>query len=161
MVVIKKDINKILLFLTIVPILLFLSFSIYYENKLKNISIEYNKSQEKLKETAGNAVLEISNETFQLKESFQKDKEFFEEKYNNLNSENEELKRQRDMLQSQLNSMKSELEDINDKFNILQSRFQEVQNTLIKANEQISSLTARVNELCRKLKEAGGDDEKC
>jgi len=72
---IKKDVNKALLFLIIAPLILFVWFSTYYDNKLKNITIEYDKSREKLQELTGEVILEKFNETVQLKESFQKDKE--------------------------------------------------------------------------------------
>lgn len=154
--VIKKDVNKVLLFLVIIPIILFISFSTYYENKLKNITIEHNKS----KKVTGKAVFEQANETMQLKETFQRDKEFFENKYSELNTENENLKTEKDRLQSGLNSAKSELENLNDKFSRLQSQFQQVQNSLIHTNEQISRLLAKNNELCNKLK-SKDSSEKC
>ena len=100
----KKDINRVLLFLVIAPLILFTWFSSYYENKLKNITIEYDKSIE----LTGKAVLE--NETVQLKETYQKDKEALEKGYFDLKTENEELKIEKDKLQAELNSIKSELE---------------------------------------------------
>ncbi|MDP3766166.1 MAG: hypothetical protein Q8R04_06655 [Nanoarchaeota archaeon] len=119
---------------------------------MKNISIEYEK---KFQETTGKVVL--ANETISLKETFQKDREFFEEKYSNLNMENQELKNNNEKLQLKLNSVKSELEDAKAKFDKLYSQFQQVQNSLIKANGQISSLIYKNQELCRKLKEKGGE----
>lgn len=160
MVLIKKDVNKFLLLLIIVLVLVFIWSTAYYENALKNVSIQYDKNLKKLQEATGKVVLENINETVQLKETYQKDKEFFEQKYYELNTENEELKREKDRLQSGLNSVKSELEDTKNKFNILQNQFQQVQNSLITANEHISRLIARVNELCQKLK-SYNPDEKC
>ena len=156
MVIIKKDVNKMLLFLVLIPIVLFISFSAYYDNKLKNITAEYDKGI--LKEATGNIVLEL-NETIQSKEIALKAKESLEQKYSELQSENEGLKSERDKMQTELNSVKSELEQI--KFSKLQEQFQQVQDSLIKANGEISRLIARTNELCRKLEENGGNDEKC
>lgn len=150
-----------LLFLILIPILLFIGFSTYYENQLKNITIEHGKNTEKLKEATGKIVLEQLNETIQSKEIALKAKETLEQRYFELQSENEGLKAEKDKMQAELNYVKSELEDTQVKFNSLQEQFQQVQNSLIKTNEQISSLIARTNELCRKLKEAGGNDEKC
>ncbi|MBS3114672.1 hypothetical protein J4448_06230 [Candidatus Woesearchaeota archaeon] len=123
--------------------------------------MQYNKNLEKLQESTGNVVVEKVNETIQLKETYQKDKEFFEQKYYDLNTENEELKREKERLQSELNSLKGELENQKSRFDTLQAHFQQVQNSLMADNEQISKLIARTNELCKKLKEAGGNDEKC
>ncbi|MBI3035436.1 hypothetical protein HYY71_03865 [Candidatus Woesearchaeota archaeon] len=158
---IKKDVNKVLLFLIIAPLILFAWFSTYYDNKLNNITIGYDKSREKLQELTGKVVLEKFNETVQQKESFQKDKESLEKRYYDLKTENEELKTGKDKLHAELNSVKSELESQKANFNALQSQFQQVQNSLIAANEQISGLIARINELCSKLKNTGGSNEKC
>ena len=98
--VFKKDINKVLLFLIIVPLILFAISTNYYENKIKNISDEYNKNQVLLKAT-GNAILQ-SNET-NLKETFQKDKEFLEKRYFDLKTENEVLRNDKEKLQTELN----------------------------------------------------------
>ena len=141
--------------------LIFAWSTTYYENTLKNVSMQYNKNLEKLQESTGNVVVEKVNETIQLKETYQKDKEFFEQKYYDLNTENEELKREKERLQSELNSLKGELENQKSRFDTLQAHFQQVQNSLMADNEQISKLIARTNELCKKLKEAGGNDEKC
>lgn len=141
--------------------LIFAWSTTYYENALKNVSIQYNTNLEKLQKSTGNVIIEKVNETIKQRESFQKDKEFFERKYYDLNTENEELKRENEKLQAELNFVKSELEDLKTKFDKLNSNFQQVQNSLIAANEQISKLIARTNELCKKLKEAGGSDEKC
>ena len=129
----------------------------YYENALKNISIEYSKSMEKMQQATGKVVLEKANETIGLKESFQKDKEFFEKRDYDLSTENEALRKEKEELQAELNSVKSELEGQKSKFEKLSLQFQQVQNALINANEQISTLIYRNQELCRKLKEKGGE----
>ena len=158
---IKKDINKILLLLIIIFFLLFAWHTAYYESTLKNISMQHNEEIKKLQQSTGKVVLEKSNETIQLRENYQKDKEFFEQRYYDLSTENEELKGEKERLQSELNSIKSELENIKAKFDILLVRFQEVESSLVKSNEQISSLISRNRELCDKLKSSGGSDDKC
>lgn len=147
-----------LLFLVLIPILLFISFSTYYDNKLKNITTEYDKGV--LKEATGNVAFDL-NETIQSKEMALKAKETLEQKYFELSDENEGLKSEKDKMLAELNSMKSELDNTQVKFNRLQDQFQQVQDILIKANEEISSLIYRNQELCRKLEEAGGNDDKC
>ena len=146
-----------MLLLIIIFFLLFAWHSAYYESTLKNISTQYNKNVKQLQESTGKVVLDNVNVTIQLKETFQKDKEFFEKRYYDLNTENEELKGEKEKLQSELNSVKSELDNQKSRFDILYNQFQQVQNSLIKANEQISSLIARNQELCRKLEEKGGE----
>ena len=143
-----------LLFLTLTPILLFISFSTYYDNKLKNTPTDNDKE---IPKGTGKAVLGQANETTRLEDTFQKDKKFFEEKYADLSSESEALRQDRVGLEAELNSAKSELENTKASFDKLQSKFKQVQDSLIKANEQISSLIARNQELCRKLEEKGGE----
>jgi len=138
-------------------LLVFAWSTAYYENALKNISIGYDKNMEKIQQATGKVVLEKANETIGLKESFQKDKEFFEKRDYDLSTENEALRKEKERLQAEFNSIKSELEEQKSKFEKLNSQFQQVQNSLIKANEQISSLIYRNQELCRKLKEKGGE----
>lgn len=147
MVAIKRDVNRTLLFLVLVPIILFISFSTYYDNKLKNLSVESDKSREIL--ATGQAVFAEAN--YSLKE------DFFEERYSSLDSENEGLKQDRLKMEQELALTKSELQNLNDKFSRIQQQFQQVQNSLIQANEQISSLIFKNHELCRKLKEKGGE----
>ena len=61
-----KDVNKVLLFLTIVPIILFIALGVNYENTIKNVKDEYNKN---LEEVTGNLDLQKLNETNKLKET--------------------------------------------------------------------------------------------
>ena len=158
MVYIRKDVNQILLFLTIIPIILFITLSIHYENKLKDISSEYNQKIENFQDVSGKVVLTQLNETLSLKEVALKDKERLENEYYQLKIENEALAKDKDRLQSELEIVKAELSVKSSQFNTLQSRFNEIQNSLIEANEAISRLSARAQELCRKLEEKG---EKC
>ena len=147
--------------LIIVLVLIFAWSTAYYDNALKNASMQYNKNLEKLQEATGNVIVEKVNETIQLKDNYQKDKEALEKGYFDLKTENEELKAEKDKLQTELNSVKGDLEIQKSRFDILYNQFQQVQNSLISANEQISKLAARINELCSKLKASGGTDEKC
>ncbi len=137
-----------------------MSFSIYYENKLKNISIEYNKSRESFQEATGKTVLENVNETIQLKETFQKDKEALEKSYYDLKTENEGLIRDYDKLKAQIDSVKSELERSKSNFDKLQNQFKQVRDSLASADQEISRLAGKVNELCSRLKTYNAD-EKC
>ncbi len=158
MVFIKKDVNQILLFLTIIPIILFITLSIHYENKIKDISSEYNQKIENFQYVSGKAVLERLNETIGLKETALQDKEKLENEYYQLKIENEALSKEKERLQAESDLLKSQLQSQNAKFNRLESDFNQVQNSLIEANEAISKLLSRVQELCRRL-EANG--EKC
>lgn len=108
-----------LLFLVLIPIVLFISFSAYYENQLKNITIEY-KNKENLETATGKVVLKQLNETIQSKETVLKAKESMEQKYFELSNENEGLKGERDRIQAELNSLKSEYDNTKAKFEKLQ-----------------------------------------
>jgi len=154
-VVIKNDVNKALLFLIIIPILVFIVFSTYYDNKLKNISMEYNRNREEFEKVTAQAILEQLNETLLSKEIAIQDKEIMEENYFNLKTENEDLRKDRDKLKAELDHVNGQLEMQKNNFNILQARFQQIQSGLSKANDEISRLIARNQELCRKLKEKG------
>jgi len=151
-------VDKLLLFLTIIPIILFLSFSTYYDNKLKNISVEYSKDHENLKAASGNVVLEQLNQTSHSNETFQKDKEAIEKQYFDLKTENEVLRQENERIHSELEALKSELNSQKAKFDKLYSMYQQVQNSLIEANEQVSGLYVKNKELCSKLKASGGSD---
>lgn len=147
--------------MTILPILIFIISSIHYDNRLKNISMEYEQKSKMLKESTGSIVLEQLNETIQSKETALKAKEALEKSYFDLKLENEELIKQKEILEIELNSVKTELKDKNAKFDILSARYKEIEDGLIKAYDDISRLNARVKELCQKVKESGGNAEKC
>ena len=87
-------------------------------------------------------------------EPVQKDQGTLEQRYFDLKVENDQSK-------ENTNSCKSELQNLKEQFNALKNRFNQVQDALEKANDGISRLVARNNELCKELKEAGGNDEKC
>jgi len=153
----KKDMNKILLLLVLVPLLLFAGFSAYYQGTLKNISTEYSKNTEQLEKITARLVSEEtkSNETLQLKETVQKDKETLEGNYNEIKNENQALKKEKAALEqdlistkSELSKTESELQTKKSEFDILKGKFQQIQNSLIEANDQISRLISRVSELC-------------
>ena len=135
-VYIKKDVNKALLLLVLVPLLLFAWFSDYYYSNLKNITVELNKTQ-----ISGNAA---------IGSSLQKDREVLEKGYSELRSENELLRKENEKLKSESEASKSN-------FDKLYARFLEIQESLIKANDDLSRLSAKNKELCQRLKEKGGE----
>ncbi|MBI1936167.1 hypothetical protein HYS31_07025 [Candidatus Woesearchaeota archaeon] len=151
----KKDVNKVLLFLLVVPLVLYAILSAYYESRLKDIEMKY------MENAAGNVVFSRINETIKSNAALKSDKESLERGYYELKSSNEELNNKNQKLLSEANSLKSEIESLKDKFDTLLERFQQVQNALISANDKNAKLSGKVSELCAKLKEAGGKDEKC
>lgn len=156
---IKKDVNKALLLLIIVLLVLYSWSSIYYDNKLKNISAQFQLEQDELQAATGNLILEKDNETINLQESFQEDKEVLEKGYSDLNAENQDLTKNNTELKTELDSVKSELEEYKSKFSILEKRFNEIQDASIKINEDISRLASRNRYLCSKLKAANPEEE--
>ena len=158
--------NKTLLFLVLVPLILFAGFSAYYQETLKNISTEYGQNREQLEKVTGELILEETkaNESLQVKETVQKDKEVLEKGFNELKNENLVLKKEKSSLEQELISVKSELQktksevqEEKEKFNLLKLRFDAVEKGLIKANEEISRLIARIKELCS----SGCSDDQC
>ncbi len=153
----KKDVNRILLFLTIIPIFLYIIFSIHYQNRLNEISFEYNEKLKKFEEATGNAILEQKNKTYVITETALKDKEALEVIYSGLKVENQNLANEKERLENELNSLESQLNDRNTKFDLLQAQFRQVQNSLIKSNEEISGLMAKNRQLCGSVKASGGE----
>jgi len=145
---------------------LFAGFSAYYQGTLKNISTEYDKNSEQLEKITARLVSEEarSNETLQLKETVQRDKEALEGNYNEIKNENQVLKKEKTALEQEISSTKSELSKTESElqtkkseFDILKGKFQQVQNSLIEANDEISRLITRVRELCS----SGCSDDEC
>ena len=140
--------------LIIVLLLLFSTATVYYQQKIKSISTEYNEKNKQLEEMTGNIVLSKINETIKLKETSEKDKVAFEKSYSELKIENENLRNEKEELQSELNTAKSDLEHQKSQFDLLKERFDQVQNALISSNEKISGLILKINEIEAKSSES-------
>lgn len=159
----KNDLNLKLIFSIALLLLLFAGFSAYYQKTLINITSEYNEKNAQFEEVTAMFVAEETKaeEISKLNEKSQKDKEFLETGYNDLNNENQVLKKDLEATISELTKTESELAEKKNNFDLLQSRFQSVERSLISANEDLSRLSARIGDLCNELKSAGIDSKDC
>jgi len=90
----KADFNLHLLAVVLAVLVVFAGFSIYYQNKIKEMQREYDKKAENLKSIEEKLLSkeEKLNEISELKEVIKKDKETLEIGYLSLHSENQNLK---------------------------------------------------------------------
>ena len=163
MAFLKKDINLRLIFLILALIITITGFSIFYQNKFKNISTDYENKTKQLEKITAKAVSEESKsqELSQQQENIRQDKEALESRYNEITSENQAPKKDLDSIRLELGRTKSELADKTSMFSLLQTRFDQVEESLVKANDEISRLSAKVKELCSELESAGGSNDEC
>lgn len=159
----KKDMNLKLIFLILALIIAIAGFSIFYQNKFKGISTDYENKTQQLEKITAKAVSEEAKvqEISQQQENIKQDKEALESRYNEITSENQALKKDLDSIRLELEKTKSELADKTSMFNLLQTRFDQVEGSLIKANDEISMLSAKVKELCSELESAGKSNDEC
>lgn len=161
MKLIRKDFNKVLLYLIIVPLILLSLATIYYQTELRRISAENQKNKEKLEGLTGELILERQNRTITTELKSEKDREILERLYDELKTENEELKKQNEALKSQLYPAKAAASDENGSINKFYRQFNQIQNSLIDISQQVSRLSVMAKEACEKLKSSGIKDEKC
>ncbi len=139
-----KDVNKSLLVLVIFFLILFIVFTAYYENSIRNILKRYNKDQEIFGGLTANAVIEEFNKTSNLKENVQKYKEYLENRYDELSMLNENLKSENENLKAELGLIKSSTEYQKVKEIRPTQQFLLYQSKV----EEIGRLKKRINELC-------------
>lgn len=143
-----RDVNKSLLVLVIFFLILFIVFTAYYENSLRNILNRYKKDQEIFGGLTANAVIEESNKTSNLKENVQKYKEYLEKRYDELSIMNENLKNENDNLKAELILIKSSIEYQKAKEIRPTQHFVLYQSKV----EEIGKLKKKINELCSEIK---------
>lgn len=102
----KADINMHLLALIAVVLLAFASFSIYYQNRIKEMQDDYDNKIKSLKAIEQKLLLKEQklNELSKSKNAVEKDKEMLEMGYLTLHSENENLKTEKMSLMESLYS---------------------------------------------------------
>ena len=139
---IQKDINKGLLVFVIVLIVLLTSLTIYYTAAFTNLLNRYNKNQEIFGDFTANATIDNFNKT-----SLQIYRDFFETKYDDLNTANKNLKKEIENLRSQIYFLQSQNEyqkakeiGPTEQFRLFQSK-----------NEEINKLNNKLKELCSEL----------
>jgi len=90
----KADVNLKLLLIILVISIVFISSSVYYQNKIAALQKEYDKKIESLKNIEEKMLVKEKklNEISELKDSIEKDKAVLEIGYLTLQDENQELK---------------------------------------------------------------------
>lgn len=154
---IKKDVNKRLLFFVIVLLMLLIASAIYYEVRLKILLTQYNKNQEIFGGLTANAVIEELNKTSSIKETVHKYKEYLEKRYDDLNTLNKNLKDQIEDINAELTLIKSQIEYQKAREIGPTEHFRLFQNK----NEEIAKLKKKVDELCSELKEFNITKKEC
>ncbi|MBI2135434.1 hypothetical protein HYU09_05570, partial [Candidatus Woesearchaeota archaeon] len=122
MAFLKKDVNLRLIFLILALIITITVFSIFYQDKFKSISSDYENKTNQLEKITAKAVSdEIKvQEISQQQENIRQDKETLEKGYNDLKSENQALKEDIASISLELQATKSELQEKTNNFNLLQ-----------------------------------------
>lgn len=154
---IKKDTDRNLIVLIIFFLILFISFTVYYESELRGISVKKWQNDKQIEEVTAQVMLEKLNSTERLNKLALIDKEFLEEKYSDLVVQHENLKKENSGLQEELTLMKSELEYQKVKIDGPVAQFRLIQDK----NEQIKQLKEKISALCQSLKENNISDEGC
>ena len=152
-----KDVNKSLLVLMIFLLVLFITFTVYYEYTLRNISAGQNEHDKKFSELTAQAIFEKLNKSTRLKEIALIDKASLEEKYNDLAAQNENLKKEKITLQEEITLLKSQLEYQKVKLDGPVAQFRLIQDK----NQQISQLKEKIDALCLRLKDSNSSDKDC
>ncbi len=96
----KADVDIRLLTLILIVLIVFVSSSIYYQNRINTMQAEYDKKVERLEEIEQRLLLREKklNEISELKDLLEKDKEVLEINYLSLQGENQNLETEKRVL---------------------------------------------------------------
>ena len=137
---IQRDVNKRLLVFIIILITLLTSITIYYTFSFNKLLAKYNKNQELFEEMTANVVVKtIPNNS--LSQDY---KEYFEKKYDDLNTLNKNLIDEIINLKSQIIALKSQVEYQKAKDDGTSEQFLLFQ----RKNDEIKKLREEIANLC-------------
>lgn len=158
----KRDVNTSLLLFITFFLVMFISFTIYYEYKLRGIVAEKNINEEMLGEITARMTFEQLNSSARLKQlalvnKTIAEKELLEQKYNELAEQNENIRKEKEALQNQTSLLKSEMEYQKIKLDGPTAQFRMIQDK----NEEIKQLGERIKELCLMLKNNNLSNKEC
>ena len=155
----NHDINRTLLGLIIFFLIFFIISSLYYEISLKKIL--NNKNDVRLNQITAQSILESLNERLNDSDRMKKialiDKEWLEEKYENLLIQNEALSKEKISLKEEINLLKSQLEYQKIKLEGPSSQFMLIQGK----NQQIRLLKEKTDALCLLLQSKNISTDEC
>lgn len=157
MKIIKKDVNKSLLLLVMFFLVLFISFTVYYQIALRDVVKEKSHYDRDLGMITAQLILERLNKSDNLKELALLDKAVLEYKYNELAAENENLRNEIKSLKGEITLLKSEIEYNNIRIEGPVAQFRAIQDK----NQQIRQLQEKIELLCKALKSRNISEPEC
>ncbi|HLG23574.1 MAG TPA: hypothetical protein VI564_01450 [Candidatus Nanoarchaeia archaeon] len=152
----KKDMNRVFLFLMVVLVLYFVAFTLYYHKNLSSISSKYNIKEKEIITATNEAISFHINETIKMKDIVTKEKEEFDKKYIEKSEENLHLKDEQDTIQSELVSVKADLKEMKTNFSYLRFQYDDIlkrfdipSQQLVLAKSEIEYLRSNFSEIER------------
>ncbi len=153
----KHDINRNLLILIVFFLLLFIFYTVYYENILRTVLTKKSDYDQNYSEFTAQAIMEKLNKTDKLKELAIIDKALLEEKYYELLVKNDKLRKDKESLANEVVLLKSKLEYSKSKDEGPTAQFRLIQDK----NQQIKDLKDRLETLCTRLKNLNYEAQEC
>ena len=159
----KRDVNIGLLILIIAAVVIFSSFSVYYQYTFKNVSLDYQNKLEQL----GQVTTELSkqkqelNQTYSLRVKAEQDKNTLDVKYTEVRDENQQLSRDNTNLRLEVTSIKSELGEKTAQLEATQNLLASTQSELSSVKSQRDRLENDLDDVCDALAAAGGTHDEC
>ena len=159
----KRDVNIGLLILIIAAVIVFSSFSVYYQSTFKNVSLDYQNKLEQL----GQVTAELSkqkqelNQTYSLRVKAEEDRKTLDVKYTEVRDENQQLSGDNTNLRSEVSSTKNQLAEAQIELESKKVQLAQTQADLSAANSKISSLNSDLDDVCTALIAAGGTHNEC
>lgn len=153
----KKDVNTSLIVLIIFFLFLFIGFTIYYESALRDVLHVKSQSDQQLNQMTASLVLDKFNNSNNLRKLALMDKALLEQKYNNLEMQNDKLNDEKSALQREITLLNSEIEYQKVKLEGPVEQFRLIQEK----NEQIRQLQEKINALCLLLNQNNASNNEC
>lgn len=159
----KRDVNIGLLVLIIAAVIIFSSFSVYYQYTFKNVSLDYQNKLEQL----GQVTTELSkqkqelNQTYSLRVKAEQDKNTLDVKYTEVRDENQQLSSDNTNLRLEVASTKSELSEKTAQLGATQNLLASTQSELSSVKSQRDRLENDLDDVCDALTAAGGTHDEC
>ena len=155
----KRDVNIGLLILIIAAVIVFTSFSVYYQYTFKNVYLEYQNKLDQL----GQITTELSkqkqelNQTYSLRVKVEEDKKTLDVKYTEVRDENQQLSSDNTNLRSEVASTKSELGEKTAQLGATQNLLASTQSELSSVKAQRDSYKSRLDNVCSDYTSLNGE----
>ena len=145
----KRDVNLGLLILIVLSISLFSGFSVYYQTTFKDISLEYQTKLEQLSKVTNElgAKRQELNETYSLRVKAEEDRKTLDQRYRDVNEENDKLAADNSNLRSEVSNTKIQLAVKTSELDASKNLLAQTQASLSAANSEITSLKSQKSSL--------------